>query len=39
MPSHWKVWWGNVEYWFQDTFWVRKESLPASAQICGSAAE
>ena len=38
IPSHRNVWWGK-EYWFQETFWVRKKSLPASAAICGSAAE
>ncbi len=38
-PSQRKVWWGKVLIWFQETFWVRKNSWPASAAICGSAAE
>lgn len=28
MPSHQKVWWGNLLVWFQEIFWVRNQSLP-----------
>jgi hypothetical protein len=35
MPSHQKVWWGNLLVWFQEIFWVRNHSLPASLASCG----
>lgn len=27
MPSHQKVWWGNLLVWFQEIFWVRNHSF------------
>jgi len=35
MPSHQKVWWGSLLVWFQESFWVRNHSLPASLASLG----
>lgn len=39
MPSHWKVWYGNLFTSFHEIFCVRKLSIPAARAICGSAPE
>lgn len=38
MPSHQKVWWGNLLTWDQEIFWVRNHWEPESLTICGIAA-
>jgi hypothetical protein len=38
IPSHQKVWWGSLLVWFQESFWVRNHSMPASRASCGKAA-
>jgi hypothetical protein len=39
MPTHSRVWCGKRLTRFQEIFWVRKNSMPASRTICGSAPE
>ena len=36
MPSHQNVWCGIRLVWFQEIFWVRNQSSPASRAICGN---
>lgn len=38
MPSHQKVWCGNLLTCDQEIFWVRNQLAPASLTICGIAA-
>jgi hypothetical protein len=38
MPSHQKVWWGIRLDWFQLSFWVRNQRIPASFASWGKAA-
>jgi len=38
MPSHRKVWWGNLFVCDQEIFWVSSHLDPAALMICGSPA-